>query len=80
MFINRVESYFVDGCRRAMKRVTTYGKYKDTNIVIDNYNYKGKTIGKRFVAWGDTWQKIVNKVRGKDGKFKSLGQWLDVEM
>lgn len=73
MFINRVESYFVDNCRRTINRVTTYGKYKDTNIVIENFNYKGNTIQKKFTLFGDTWQKIVNKVRGKNGKFERLG-------
>lgn len=73
MFINRVESYFVDNCRRTMQRVTTYGKHKDVSFAIDNYNYKGKTLEKRFVAWTDNWQLIRNKVRNKDGKFEVIG-------
>lgn len=73
MFINRVSSYFMDDCRRTIQRVTTCGKFKDTSIVVDNYNYKGTTIEKRIVAWGDNWQKIVNKIRNKDGKFERIG-------
>lgn len=73
MFINRVESYFIDNSRRTINRVTTYGKHKDVSFVIDNFNYKGKTIEKRFVVWGNTWQKIVNKVRGKNDKFERIG-------
>ena len=73
MFINKLESYFIDNCRRTINRVTTYGKHKDTSIVIDNFKYKGNTIEKRFVLFGDTWQKIVNKIRNKDGKFERLG-------
>lgn len=73
MFINRVESYFIDNCRRTINRVTTYGKHKDTSIVIDNFNYKGKTLEKRFVAWTDNWQVIRNKIRGKNGKFERIG-------
>lgn len=73
MLINRIESYFVDGCRRTMQRVTTYGKHKGIHFAIDNYNYKGKTLEKRFVAWSDNWQIIRNKIRGKNGKFERIG-------
>lgn len=73
MFINRVESYFIDNCRRTIHRVTTYGKHKNISFVVDNYNYKGTTIEKRIVAFTDTWQKIVNKIRNKDGKFERIG-------
>ena len=55
MLINRLESYFIDNCRRTIQRVTTFGKYKCVSIAIDNYNYKGTTIEKRFVTWNDTW-------------------------
>lgn len=72
MFINRVESYFIDNCRRTIQRVTTYGKHKDTHFVVDNFNYKGKTLEKRFVAWTDNWQVIRNKTRNKDGKFERM--------
>lgn len=72
MFINRVESYFIDNCRRTIQRVTTYGKHKDVSFAVDNYNYKGTTIEKRFVAWSDTCQKIVSKVRNKNGKFERI--------
>lgn len=73
MFVKSISSYSVDNIGRTIQRVTTYGKYKDTHIAIDNYLYKGNIIEKRFVAWGDTWQKIVNKIKNKNGKFERIG-------
>lgn len=73
MFIKEISSYSVDNIGRVIQRTTKYGKFHDTHIAIDNYNYKGTTIQKRFVAWGDTWQKILNKVRNKQGKFERIG-------
>lgn len=62
----------MDRIGRVIQRKTTYGKYKDTSIAIDEYIHKGTTIQKRYVTWGETWQRIVNKVRGKDGKMRNL--------
>lgn len=73
MFIKSISSYNIDHVGRTIQRVTNYGQYKGISFAIDNYNYKGTTLQKRFVAWSDTWQIIRNKIRGKDGKFKRLG-------
>lgn len=74
MFINEVTSHFVDNWGRVMKRTTTYGKYKNYHIAIDNYRYKGDNIlQKRFVIWNDKMQKIVNYFRKEDGGFKRIG-------
>lgn len=73
MFIKSVQSCSVDSIGRTIQRVTTYGKHKNTHFAVDNWNYKGNTIQKRIVAWGDNWQKIVNKIRNKNGKFERIG-------
>lgn len=79
MFIKQLSSYGVDSIGRVRQRVTTYGKYKGYSIAIDNFNYKGKTLQKRFVVWDDNFQQIIPKVRDKDGKFKTIGQWMDLK-
>ena len=57
----------------AETRVTTYGKYKDMHIAIDNFkNSKGFVIQKRYVLWNNEIQLIWYKNRNKDGKFNIL--------
>lgn len=73
MFIKQVSSYCIDRYGRCIKRTTNFGKFKDTSIAIESDSYKGTVLSKQIVAWTDTWQKIVNKVRNKDGKFERIG-------
>lgn len=74
MLVNHVTSNVVDSWGRVLRRTTLYGKYKGDSIVVDAYKYKGgKTLFKRFVIWGDSFQKIVNKERTREGKFERIG-------
>ena len=74
MFIKAISNCIIDEYGRVFERVTTYGKYKNKSIAIDNYRYKYKNIlEKRFVVWDDNSQIVVNKTR-KDGKgFERIG-------
>lgn len=74
MFVKAISSNIVDNWGRVMKRTTTYGKYKNYHIAIDNYRYKGDNLlQKRFVIWNENMQKIVNKFRKEDKGFYRFG-------
>lgn len=73
MLINHVTSNIVDGCGRVLRRTTLYGQRGNIHYAMDSYKFKGTTIMKRYVAWGDTWQRIVNKQRNIEGKFERIG-------
>lgn len=79
MFVKKIESKFnyVNrfNLRQAEKRTTTYGKLSNGNgISVDNFYRNGKIIEKRFVIWGDTFQRIINKVFNPNtNKFDRIG-------
>lgn len=79
MFINKIQytfTYFDKfGLRQNGIRTTLYGKLPNKDsITVDNYIRDGKTVEKRYVIFNDYMQKIINKVRKKDGKgFERIG-------
>lgn len=79
MFIKEIKTNFdyiyKDSFIKQGVRKLTYGKLSNgTSIGIDNYYKDGKIVEKRYVIFNDYMQKIVNKVRKKDGKgFERIG-------
>ena len=73
MYINTIKSTLRNVWGRPVQVVSEVGKYRDYNFVIRKEIENGLVQEKQFVFWDDRTQKIINKVRNKDGKFDRLG-------
>lgn len=70
---NNLRKYIKGIPEKAETIVTTYGRYKNFHIAIDNYkNSENATIQKRYVIWNNEIQLIRYKDKNKDGRFDFL--------
>lgn len=73
MYIKSITKIFLSDNRNIINKITTYGRYKDYNITIDNFKFKdGITIGKRFIIVRNNEEIITNKLRNNKG-FNIIG-------
>lgn len=79
MFIKQIQTNFTYfdkfGLKKQGIRTTLYGKLSNKDsITVDSYIRDGRIVEKRYVIFNKYMQKIINKVRRRNGKgFERIG-------